>query len=166
MHAVGGLVGNICTALFASDQIAHLDGVSVINGGWINHNWLQLPIQLADSFTGGLYSFAGTCVILFVMNLVPGLHLRAEEGSEVLGMDDAEIGEFAYDYVELRREVLLLGEDGVELGVGGGGGGVDTGSLFSAGEQQALYRSSPVGREKEGGIPMVDYRVYGVGQAS
>ena len=29
------------------------------------------------------------------MNLVPGLKLRADEESEVLGMDDAEIGEFA-----------------------------------------------------------------------
>lgn len=55
------------------------------------------------------------------MNLIPGLKLRANEESEVLGMDDAEIGEFAvsivaffqlalltvcqYDYVELKRDV-------------------------------------------------------------
>ena len=29
------------------------------------------------------------------MNLIPGLGLRASEEAEVLGMDDAEIGEFA-----------------------------------------------------------------------
>jgi len=29
------------------------------------------------------------------MNLIPGLSLRASEQAEVLGMDDAEIGEFA-----------------------------------------------------------------------
>lgn len=29
------------------------------------------------------------------MNLIPGLRLRASEEAEVLGMDDAEIGEFA-----------------------------------------------------------------------
>ena len=40
------------------------------------------------------------------MNLIPGLRLRASEEAEVLGMDDAEIGEFAYDYVELTRDVL------------------------------------------------------------
>ena len=56
------------------------------------------------------------------MNLIPGLKLRANEESEVLGMDDAEIGEFAvslfpfpqlpfltpcqYDYVELTRDVV------------------------------------------------------------
>ena len=40
------------------------------------------------------------------MNLIPGLRLRATEEDEVLGMDDAEIGEFAYDYVELTRDVV------------------------------------------------------------
>lgn len=40
------------------------------------------------------------------MNLIPGLRLRANEEAEVLGMDDAEIGEFAYDYVELTRDVI------------------------------------------------------------
>jgi Amt family ammonium transporter len=40
------------------------------------------------------------------MNLIPGLSLRSSEEAEILGIDDAEIGEFAYDYVELTREVL------------------------------------------------------------
>ena len=38
--------------------------------------------------------------------MIPGLRLRASEDAEILGIDDAEIGEFAYDYVELTREVL------------------------------------------------------------
>ncbi|KAI8282415.1 hypothetical protein COL154_013096 [Colletotrichum chrysophilum] len=106
VHGIGGLVGNVCTAFFAANYIAHLDGVSTIDGGWINHNWIQLGYQLADSFTGGAYSFVGTCIILFIMNMIPGLRLRATEEAEILGIDDAEIGEFAYDYVELTREVL------------------------------------------------------------
>lgn len=36
------------------------------------------------------------------MNLIPGLGLRASEEAEVLGMDDAEIGEFAVSYHWLR----------------------------------------------------------------
>ena len=40
------------------------------------------------------------------MNLLPGLRLRTSEEAEVLGMDDAEVGEFAYDYVELTRDVI------------------------------------------------------------
>ncbi|KAI0392394.1 ammonium transporter [Xylariaceae sp. FL0594] len=106
VHAVGGIVGNICTAFFAADYIARLDGLTEIPGGWLNHHWIQLAYQLADSVAGGVYSFGGTCIILFVINLVPGLKIRASEEAEILGIDDAEIGEFAYDYVELTREVL------------------------------------------------------------
>jgi len=109
---VGGLIGNILTAFFAADYIAHLDGFSIIDGGWLNHHWIQLGYQLADSVSGGAYSFGGTCLILFVMNLIPGLSLRASEEAEILGIDDAEIGEFAYDYVELTREVLNDSSDG------------------------------------------------------
>ncbi|RYC57969.1 hypothetical protein CHU98_g8242 [Xylaria longipes] len=106
VHAVGGIVGNILTGFFAADYIAHLDGVTVIPGGWVNQNWIQLAYQLADTAAGGVYSFGGTCIILFVINLIPGLKIRATEEAEILGIDDAEIGEFAYDYVELTREVL------------------------------------------------------------
>ncbi|CAD6503515.1 BgTH12-03177 [Blumeria graminis f. sp. triticale] len=105
-HAVGGFIGNILTAFFASRKIAHLDGYSQISGGWLDQHWEQLGYQLADSLAGGAYSFFGTCLILFIMNLIPGLSLRATEESEILGLDHAEIGEFAYDYVELTREVL------------------------------------------------------------
>jgi ammonium transporter, Amt family len=106
VHAVGGFVGNILTAFFAVDWVAHLDNIQVIKGGWLNQNWIQLAYQLADSVCGGAYSFAGTCLILFILNLIPGLQLRASEDAEILGIDDSEIGEFAYDYVELTREVL------------------------------------------------------------
>lgn len=111
VHAIGGLVGNILTGFFAADYIAHLDGVTMIKGGWLNQHWIQLAYQLADSVAGGAYSFVGTCVILFVLNLIPGLKIRASEDAEILGIDDAEIGEFAYDYVELTREVLNEAEN-------------------------------------------------------
>ncbi|KAJ6091672.1 hypothetical protein N7467_003641 [Penicillium canescens] len=105
VHTVGGLVGNLLTGLFAANYIAALDGTE-IDGGWINHNWVQLGYQLADSVSGFAYSFFGTCIILFLINLVPGLSLRAPEEDEIMGIDDAEIGEFAYDYVEIRRDVV------------------------------------------------------------
>ena len=44
--------------------------------------------------------------VAFLVNLVPGLKLRASEGAELLGMDDDQLGEFAYDYVEVRRDYL------------------------------------------------------------
>jgi Amt family ammonium transporter len=106
VHAVGGFVGNINTAFFAANYIAHLDGFSVIPGGWLNRHWIQMAHQLAASAAGFTYSFGGTCIILFIMNLIPGLTLRCSEEAEVLGIDDSEIGEFAYDYVELTRDVV------------------------------------------------------------
>lgn len=44
-----------------------------------------------------------TCVILFLLNLVPGLSLRVSAENEEIGVDDDQLGEFAYDYVELQR---------------------------------------------------------------
>jgi ammonium transporter, Amt family len=120
VHAVGGLVGNLLTAFFAADYIAHLDGLTVIPGGFLNGHYIQLGYQLADSVSGFAYSFVGTCLILFVMNLIPGLSLRATAEEEAMGLDDAQLGEFAYDYVELRREThaVIAGEDlfGLESG--------------------------------------------------
>lgn len=88
-----------------SDYIAHLDGYTVIAGGWLNHHWIQLGYQLADSVTGGVYSFAGTCIILgcldFIGRFLPVLRLRASEEEEELGIDDVEIGEFAVSPIQL-----------------------------------------------------------------
>ena len=50
--------------------------------------------QIADSVTGGLYSFLVTGLILFVLNLIPGCALRMEYDKELQGVDDAEIGEY------------------------------------------------------------------------
>ncbi|KAF2002780.1 ammonium transporter [Amniculicola lignicola CBS 123094] len=118
VHGVGGFVGNILTAFFAADYIAHLDGYTVIPGGWLNHHWIQLGYQIADSLAGGAYSFVGTCIILGCLDGIgkffPIMKLRASEEEEILGIDDVEIGEFAYDYVELTRDVKLPDDDADE----------------------------------------------------
>ena len=106
IHGIGGLVGDLCTGLFAADYIAHLDGFTEIDGGWLNQHWVQLAIQLADGVTGMVYSFTVSCLILFILNFIPGFHLRASENEEIMGIDETEVGEFAYDYVELSRDVV------------------------------------------------------------
>jgi Amt family ammonium transporter len=45
-------------------------------------------------------------ILALIINLIPGLKLRASEEAELLGMDDDQLGEFAYDYVEVRRDYL------------------------------------------------------------
>ena len=82
-----------------SDYIAALDGIhlgeSKIPGGWVNQHWVQLAYQVADSVTGFIYAFGGTCIILLIMNAIPFLSLRVSEKAEIIGIDDAELGEFA-----------------------------------------------------------------------
>jgi Amt family ammonium transporter len=104
-HAIGGIVGNLLTGLFAQKSIAGSDGSAPILGGWLDHNYKQLGIQAADSASGVAYSFIMTTIILWVMHFIPGLRLRASEEAEIIGIDDAEMGEFAYDYVGLENEI-------------------------------------------------------------
>ncbi|KAI0848556.1 ammonium transporter [Daldinia vernicosa] len=115
VHGIGGIIGNLLTGLFAADYIAALDGFTEIPGGWINHNYVQLGYQIADCVAGFSYSFVLTCVILFLLNLVPGLSLRVSAENEEVGIDDDQLGEFAYDYVELQRhtsDVLARSAEG------------------------------------------------------
>jgi ammonium transporter, Amt family len=115
IHGIGGLVGDLLTGLFAADYIIALDGVSIgesaAAGGWINHHWIQLAYQLADGVTGMAYTFVVSAALLYIINWIPGLKLRATEDEELMGMDETDIGEFAYDYVELTRDVVHGIED-------------------------------------------------------
>lgn len=92
VHCVGGIIGNLLTGLMAADYIAHLDGFSVIQGGWVNRHWIQLAIQLADSVAGMAYSFVMTTTILMAMKFiggrVPAMRLRVSEEEEERGIDD------------------------------------------------------------------------------
>jgi Amt family ammonium transporter len=107
-HGVAGMVGLIFNALFAADYIIGLDGVNtgIITGGWLNHNWKQLYIQVAYIVAATAYAFIMSAILALLVNYTPGLHLRASEEAELLGMDDDQLGEFAYDYVEVRRDYL------------------------------------------------------------
>ncbi|KAI5851616.1 ammonium transporter AmtB-like domain-containing protein [Morchella snyderi] len=106
-HGVAGMIGLIFNGLLGADYIIGLDGVNNgIQGGFPNKNWKQLYIQIAYILAVSLYSFVVTLVLCLAINAVPGLQLRATEQAELLGMDDDQLGEFAYDYVEVRRDYL------------------------------------------------------------
>jgi Amt family ammonium transporter len=101
VHGVGGLTGNILTGIFAQNRIVELDPMAVpIDGGWLDGNWIQVPRQLADSAAGMSYSFVVTCLILFIMDKIPGLAIRADHETETRGLDEAELGELAYYHVD------------------------------------------------------------------
>jgi ammonia channel protein AmtB len=47
-------------------------------------------------------------IILWVMHYIPGLRIRVKEEAEIFGIDDAEMGEIAYDYVALEAEIAPM----------------------------------------------------------
>lgn len=107
-HGVAGIVGLLFNGIFAADYIIGLDGVNtgIITGGWLNSNWKQMYIQIAYVVACCAYAFVMSAIIAYSINAIPGLKLRASEEAELLGMDDDQLGEFAYDYVEVRRDYL------------------------------------------------------------
>ena len=106
-HGIAGVVGLIFNALFASSEIIALDGVNAgVMGGWLDKNYKQLYIQVAFIVASAAYTFVMSAAIAYAVDKVPGLKLRASEEAELLGMDDDQLGEFAYDYVEVRRDYL------------------------------------------------------------
>jgi Amt family ammonium transporter len=104
-HAIGGVIGNLLTAICAKKSVAALDGFSVILGGWFNQHYVQLGWHVADSLAGLGYSFVMTTIILWIMHFIPGLRLRVPEETEIIGIDESDMGEFAYDYVGLETEL-------------------------------------------------------------
>ncbi|KAI9004959.1 ammonium transporter 1 [Hyaloraphidium curvatum] len=99
VHGVGGLIGTFLTGVFAEQSVAALDG-AVIAGGWVNLHWIQVPIQLAGMAATAAWSFVITFGLCWVMNKIPGLHLRLDREHEELGIDQTEMGEVAFDYME------------------------------------------------------------------
>lgn len=107
-HGIAGMLGLLANAIFGADYIVSLDGVNAAFKplGWIQHNWKQLYIQVAYIVAATAYAFVMSAIIAFIIDKIPGLHLRASEEAELMGMDDDQLGEFAYDYVEVRRDYL------------------------------------------------------------
>jgi len=106
-HGIAGMLGLLFNGLFAADYIIGMDGVNMeIKAGWLNKNWKQLGVQIAYICACSAYTFVVTVIICYAVNAIPGLKLRASEEAELLGMDDDQLGEFAYDYVEVRRDYL------------------------------------------------------------
>lgn len=89
LHGVGGVVGDILTGFFAANYVPALDGVSgsSYEGGWWNSNFRQMGLQLAGAVTCAAWSFFVSCLLLFIINKIPGLHIRASEEHEVRGLD-------------------------------------------------------------------------------
>jgi Amt family ammonium transporter len=108
VHGVGGFVGCILTGIFAQSEIASLDGTTIA-GGWLNQHWISVPVELGAATAAAAWSFFWTAAICWTMDKIPGLALRLHKDAESLGTDAAELGEYAYDYVESLSQVQEWG---------------------------------------------------------
>ena len=85
VHGLGGVWGAIATGIFAVGGIGLVDGDAA----------LVIDNIIAVGATIG-YSFVVTFVILKILDVIPGLGLRADETEEDAGLDIALHGERAY----------------------------------------------------------------------
>ncbi|CAL3970445.1 hypothetical protein PZA11_006642 [Diplocarpon coronariae] len=95
IHGACGLWGMFLTGIFADKATALLDG-SVIDGGAINGNPMQIPIQMAGGFAGAAYSFLASLALLGIIEYLsiyfPFLELRARSRKGTLpNLDDLEL---------------------------------------------------------------------------
>lgn len=86
---MGGYVGDVLTGFFAASFVPALDGRSgsTYAGGWWNGNYRQMGLQLAAATVCAAWSFAISCILLFIINRIPGCHIRAAEDDELGGLD-------------------------------------------------------------------------------
>lgn len=140
IHGVGGFLGDILTGFFAASWVPALDGVSgtTYAGGWWDRNWIQMGYQLAAATTCAAWSFVVSCILLFVIDRIPGCRLRVEEDDELRGLDFKYLSDVHWDGAEKGHGhgavdglgEVGLGDVGVHEGVpfSGSGPGSESGS--------------------------------------
>ena len=88
VHGIGGIWGAIATGIFAVEAIGGTAGL-------IEGNIKQVGIQVVAVLATLVYSGIVTLVILKILDLIPGLGLRASEPDENIGLDLSHHGEQA-----------------------------------------------------------------------
>jgi len=114
LHGVGGYVGDVLTGFFAASFVPALDGKSgtTYAGGWWDRQWKQMGYQLAAATVCAAWSFAITCILLFIINRIPYCHIRAAEEDELMGLDAKYFSDVDYDSEMAGLNGLLSGQNG------------------------------------------------------
>ena len=89
VHGVGGIWGAIATGIFAIESIGGTAGLIEGNPGVMGPQIIAVVVTIA-------YSLIVTLIILKVLDIIPGLGLRATEQEENEGLDISSHGERSY----------------------------------------------------------------------
>lgn len=106
-HGVGGFLGMLLTGIFADSTIIRLDGTCVDRspiplcqpGGWVDHVWVQLPIQLAGATAAAIWSFGWSYIIIKALRWTSIITLKEEHED---GLDLKVLGEPGYGFLRQR----------------------------------------------------------------
>ncbi|PVU98289.1 hypothetical protein BB559_001705 [Furculomyces boomerangus] len=101
LHGIGGTVGSVLTGIFASSSVVKHGSGTIIKGGWINRNWIQVPIQLLSCVSVIAWTIVVTFAILYIIDSTKIFKLRLEKSQELLGVDISEMGEYGYDLANI-----------------------------------------------------------------
>ncbi|MBT3277178.1 ammonium transporter [Candidatus Thioglobus sp.] len=92
VHGVGGIIGTLMAAVFASDQLGIFSGQGLAEGMTIMS---QLEVQTIGVIATGVYTAIATYIILKVIDMMMGIRVSAEE--EQQGLDIISHEERGYD---------------------------------------------------------------------
>lgn len=108
-HGLAGWVGLLMTGLFAQSSVTFNDAFTEIDGGWLDQNYIQLAKQLAWCCAGSGWTFVVSYLLLVIIDHIPFCSFRCSEDAEIIGIDDEECGEYAYDFVHAHRDIEAPG---------------------------------------------------------
>lgn len=99
VHGAAGVWGTLSTGFFATPELAVVGQPGLFYGG----GFTQLGVQAMGVAVSGLYAFAVSFAILYVIKLVIG-SIRVTEEEEIMGLDMSEHGSYGYPEVFMAED--------------------------------------------------------------
>lgn len=103
VHGAAGVWGTLSTGFFATPELASVGKAGLFYGGGFD----QLGVQLMGVVSCGLFAFAVSYAILFVMKKAMG-GIRVTEEEELMGLDMSEHGNYGYPEQMILEESKSL----------------------------------------------------------
>ena len=113
VHLCCGIFGTICVGLFAQEGVTSL---STVNGLFFGGGFRLLGAQITGILAVGVFAFAATSIVWFVIKRTIGIRVSEEE--EIAGLDIGEHGNIAYpDFAPVTAAEIGLSPASDEMAV-------------------------------------------------
>lgn len=104
VHLVCGIFGTICVGLFAQEGVTNL---STVNGLFYGGGFLLLGTEILGIISVGLFVFASSSLVWFILKKTIGIRVSLEE--EIQGLDIGEHGNSAYPDFAIVAPIMASG---------------------------------------------------------